>query len=101
VEGREGQNPKNVCGETFARNWERNESFQDATEGKCAFVLLVKEGIVDLEGFEMEISNRMWNGHHDDKMTIQENGRFGRGEEGLICLGINNSIGLAGRSLVS
>jgi hypothetical protein len=34
-------------------------------------------------------------------MTIQENGRFERAQEGLVWLGISNSNGLALRSVVS
>jgi hypothetical protein len=39
--------------------------------------------MVDLEVFEIEIVNRRWNTHQDDEMTIDENVRFGRAEEGL------------------
>jgi hypothetical protein len=31
----------------------------------------------------MEMVNRRWNGHDDDEMTIPENGRAKRVEEGL------------------
>jgi hypothetical protein len=43
----------------------------------------------------MEIVNQRWSGDDDDEMTIQENGRFGLADEGLIWLGISNSIGMA------
>jgi hypothetical protein len=62
---------------------------------------LCKEEVVHLEIFQMEIVNGRWSGYYDDQMTIEENGRFGRAEEGLVWLGISNSIGLARRSLVA
>jgi hypothetical protein len=42
----------------------------------------------------MEIANRRWNGHGDDEITIQENGRFGRAEEALVWLSIVRSLQL-------